>query len=50
MLILTAGAGGSPVIAVRPSHTYSIAAYDRATGELGAAVQSHWFSVGSTVP
>jgi uncharacterized Ntn-hydrolase superfamily protein len=27
--------------------TYSIVALDRATGELGAAVQSHWFSVGS---
>jgi uncharacterized Ntn-hydrolase superfamily protein len=27
--------------------TYSICALDRATGELGVAVQSHWFSVGS---
>jgi uncharacterized Ntn-hydrolase superfamily protein len=27
--------------------TYSIVALDRDTGELGAAVQSHWFSVGS---
>jgi uncharacterized Ntn-hydrolase superfamily protein len=27
--------------------TYSIVARDPATGELGAAVQSHWFSVGS---
>jgi uncharacterized Ntn-hydrolase superfamily protein len=27
--------------------TYSIVAFDPATGELGAAVQSHWFSVGS---
>lgn len=27
--------------------TYSIVAHDPATGELGAAVQSHWFSVGS---
>src|SRR6201991_3568732 len=27
--------------------TYSIVALDPATGELGAAVQSHWFSVGS---
>jgi uncharacterized Ntn-hydrolase superfamily protein len=25
--------------------TYSIAAFEPATGELGAAVQSHWFSV-----
>lgn len=33
----------------RPGHTYSIVAIDRATGELGAAVQSHWFSVGSSV-
>ena len=34
----------------RPVHTYSIVARDPATGELGVAVQSHWFSVGSTVP
>jgi uncharacterized Ntn-hydrolase superfamily protein len=27
--------------------TYSIVALDPSTGELGAAVQSHWFSVGS---
>src|ERR671917_1954358 len=27
--------------------TYSIVALDPATGELGAAVQSHWFSVGA---
>src|SRR5215208_3530556 len=31
----------------RPHGTYSIAAFDPETGELGAAVQSHWFSVGS---
>jgi len=34
----------------RPVHTFSIVARDPATGELGVAVQSHWFSVGSTVP
>lgn len=33
----------------RPVHTYSIVAIDKETGEMGAAVQSHWFSVGSTV-
>jgi len=33
----------------RPVNTYSIVARDAATGELGAAVQSHWFSVGSIV-
>jgi uncharacterized Ntn-hydrolase superfamily protein len=29
--------------------TYSIVARDPATGEMGVAVQSHWFSVGSVV-
>ena len=31
------------------AHTYSIVAIDEETGELGVAVQSHWFSVGSIV-
>jgi uncharacterized Ntn-hydrolase superfamily protein len=35
---------------LRPVHTYSIVARDAQTGELGVAVQSHWFSVGSSVP
>jgi uncharacterized Ntn-hydrolase superfamily protein len=30
--------------------TYSIVARDQETGELGVAVQSHWFSVGPIVP
>jgi uncharacterized Ntn-hydrolase superfamily protein len=30
--------------------TYSIVARDSETGELGVAVQSHWFSVGPVVP
>jgi uncharacterized Ntn-hydrolase superfamily protein len=34
----------------RPVHTYSIVARDPQTGELGVAVQSHWFSVGAIVP
>lgn len=34
----------------RPVATYSIVARDAATGQLGVAVQSHWFSVGSLVP
>jgi len=39
-----------PVVAVeRPVHTYSIVARDAETGEMGVAVQSHWFSVGSIV-
>ena len=39
-----------PVTApTRPVHTFSIVARDPATGELGVAVQSHWFSVGPIV-
>ena len=34
---------------LRPVHTFSIVARDPATGELGVAVQSHWFSVGPIV-
>ena len=34
----------------RPVATYSIVARDPVTGEMGVAVQSHWFSVGATVP
>lgn len=36
--------------ALRPVSTYSIVARDPTSGELGVAVQSHWFSVGSVVP
>lgn len=35
---------------LRPVHTFSIVARDPNTGELGVAVQSHWFSVGPIVP
>ncbi len=34
---------------VRPVATYSIVARDAKTGEMGVAVQSHWFSVGPVV-
>jgi uncharacterized Ntn-hydrolase superfamily protein len=37
-------AGAEPLV-----HTYSIVARDPDTGEMGVAVQSHWFSVGSIV-
>src|ERR1044071_3304364 len=33
----------------RPVHTFSIVAIDPETGDLGVAVQSHWFSVGPIV-
>jgi len=38
-----------PPTPARPVHTFSIVARDPNTGELGVAVQSHWFSVGSIV-
>jgi uncharacterized Ntn-hydrolase superfamily protein len=31
------------------AHTFSIVARDTVTGEMGVAVQSHWFSVGTSV-
>ena len=42
-----AGQSAGPL---RPVHTFSIVARDPQTGELGVAVQSHWFSVGAIVP
>ncbi|HEX8747101.1 MAG TPA: DUF1028 domain-containing protein, partial [Pyrinomonadaceae bacterium] len=39
-----------PKMPLRPVHTFSIVARDPATGEMGVAVQSHWFSVGAVVP
>jgi uncharacterized Ntn-hydrolase superfamily protein len=35
---------------IRPVNTFSIVARDPATGQIGVAVQSHWFSVGAVVP
>jgi len=45
LLLLVAGTAAADPLA----HTYSIVARDPKTGELGVAVQSHWFSVGSIV-
>ena len=36
-------------VCTRPVHTYSIVARDPKTGEMGVAVQSHYFSVGPVV-
>ena len=38
-----------PALAGPVVHTYSIVARDPATGQIGVAVQAHWFSVGSIV-
>ena len=47
--IRTQEQAGRRSIPGRPVHTYSIVARDPNTGELGVAVQSHWFSVGPIV-
>ncbi|RMF74466.1 MAG: DUF1028 domain-containing protein [Acidobacteria bacterium] len=52
---LAAGPAAGPGEQARPSprrpvHTYSIVARDARTGQLGVAVQSHWFQVGTIVP
>ncbi|HXM34059.1 MAG TPA: DUF1028 domain-containing protein [Pyrinomonadaceae bacterium] len=57
-LVLLLGSISSPAqdkvsqshVSLRPVHTFSIVARDPETGDLGVAVQSHWFSVGSVVP
>ena len=48
-LLLTANLVVAAENLIRPVHTYSIVAHDSITGEIGVAVQSHWFSVGSVV-
>lgn len=50
LLASAVSAGAAPVSPVRPVSTYSIVARDPETGQMGVAVQSHWFSVGSVVP
>lgn len=47
---IAAAAAPSGAHGTRPVHTFSIVARDPATGDLGVAVQSHWFSVGGVVP
>ncbi len=50
MLLAAAPAGGPAAPPAPLVHTFSIVARDPQTGELGAAVQSHYFSVGPVVP
>ena len=49
VLMQTGLAVGQFAFSDRLVHTYSIVARDPDTGEMGVAVQSHWFSVGSIV-
>jgi uncharacterized Ntn-hydrolase superfamily protein len=51
-VVLVRGAAAAAPSVPKPSMpvaTFSIVARDPATGELGVAVQSHWFSVGTVV-
>ncbi len=48
-IIITPSLAAQERVPLRPAHTFSIVAVDSATGEIGVAVQSHWFSVGSVV-
>src|SRR5574337_21952 len=46
----SAAAQGQTWKPLRPVSTFSIVARDPQTGEMGVAVQSHWFAVGQIVP
>ncbi len=51
-LIMTGAAPAEDIAAIEPLHpvnTFSIVAYDSATGQFGAAVQSHWFKVADVI-
>ncbi len=48
-LITAAFADNGPDRPFMPVSTYSIIAYDSATGQFGAAVQSHWFKVADVI-
>jgi uncharacterized Ntn-hydrolase superfamily protein len=54
LLLPLAGDAAGAVAGAAPrgplAHTFSIVARDPATGQLGVAVQSHWFQVGTAVP
>ena len=50
MLLLCVALSNSQELKSYPCHTYSIVARDPSTGEMGVAVQSHYFSVGPVVP
>ena len=50
LLLLSAPAAAQVYKTKEPlAHTFSIVARDPATGQMAAAVQSHWFSVGTSV-
>lgn len=48
-LVISAGAAVGQPYPSDLNHTYSIVARDSVTGEIGVAVQTHWFAVGRRV-
>ena len=51
LIVLMMMLAAAPGVAPAPlAHTFSIVARDAKTGEMGVAVQSHYFSVGPVVP
>ena len=50
LLAVSPATPGAPALAAPLAHTFSIVARDSITGDLGVAVQSHYFSVGPVVP
>lgn len=50
LIVFSLSISAQPYLSSSPlAHTYSIVAFDPETGDMGVAVQSHWFSVGSIV-
>ena len=50
IFIHASGLAQKPAKAETFAHTFSIVAQDPKTGEMAVGVQSHWFSVGTSVP
>lgn len=50
VFMLSMQLAAQPVQTSSLAHTYSIVARDPETGEMGVAVQTHWFGVGRRVP
>ena len=50
VLFIISEISAQKIIPSQLAHTYSIVARDPNTGELGVAVQTHWFNVGFRVP
>jgi uncharacterized Ntn-hydrolase superfamily protein len=50
VLLLVNDMNSQTFFSTKLAHTFSIVARDPETGEIGVAVQSHWFNVGAMVP